>query len=124
MSSRLDRITDWEEQARCAHYRASEMAKLIQVSDRHLRRYFLELFGLPPQGWINQLRLRKSVVLLRSNGSVKEIGFQLGYRQTSRFCEAFKRTYGVTPSKAAVLKSFSDAAVSFRPPNVMNVPYS
>jgi len=78
MSSRLDRITNWEEQARLAHYRASKMAELIQVSDRHLRRHFLTVHGLPPQEWIDRLRLREGRQLLRAGELVKVVAYKRG----------------------------------------------
>ena len=65
MSSRLDRIQDWEEQARKAGYRASEMSRFVSVSDRHLRRHFLTVHGLPPQEWIDRLRQKNRESMVR-----------------------------------------------------------
>lgn len=104
MSSRLDRVTNWEEQARLAHYRASKMAELIQVSDRHLRRYFVAHYAVSPQDWINQLRMRESRYLLLKRETVKSVAYQLGYKQVSHFCSVFKRHFGITPSASSVFR--------------------
>jgi AraC-like DNA-binding protein len=37
------------------------------------------------------------VELLVSGSSVKEVAFTVGYRQSSAFVEAFRRTFGATP---------------------------
>lgn len=101
MSSRLDRITNWEEQARLAHYRASEMAKLIQVSGRHLRRYFLAMFGVSPQQWIDRVRFREAHRLIVMGESVKSTAYSLGFKQSSHFCASFRRAFGATPRAMA-----------------------
>lgn len=111
MSSRLDRITNWEEQARLAHYRAAEMAKLIQVSDRHLRRYFHDAVGMAPQEWMDELRAVDAHRFLVAGDSIKEVTFKLGFRQPSHFCAVIKKRFGVTPRDLAQVTDFDMSAM-------------
>ena len=92
----MDRIKDWEAEAREASYHACALAVKCGVCDRQLRRYFLRRFAVPPQEWLDHLRLRRSRDLLEAGVPVKEIAYELGYKHPSRFCEAFKREFGTT----------------------------
>lgn len=98
MSSRLDWIKDWEEQARRAGYHAHDLALQVGMSEHQLRRHLSRLFGLPSQHWIDQLRLRDAWLLLLSGEPVKSIAFRLGFKQPSHFSASFKHAYGVSPS--------------------------
>ena len=98
MTSRLDRIFDWEKAAREAGYRARMLAEQAGVTDRHMRRYFRWRFGLPPQAWIDELRLRKCKPLLEQGQSVKSVALSLGFKQVSHFSSFFKDASGMTPT--------------------------
>jgi AraC-like DNA-binding protein len=108
--SRLEWIKDWEAEARNANYQACVLVKRLTVSERQLRRYFVRRFGMPTQTWMDHLRLRKSIELLQSGRSVKEIAFSLGYKHSSRFCEAFKREYGTTATASFTRSSMQTSA--------------
>jgi len=97
MSSRLDCVQDWEELAAEAKYEASKLAQRCQISDRQLRRFFLEKFGVTAQDWISQLRLRKAPLFISTGHSIKVTAFELGFKQPSHFCREFKRVYGLSP---------------------------
>jgi transcriptional regulator GlxA family with amidase domain len=107
MSSRLDGVQDWEELAAAAKYRASQLARRCQISDRQLRRFFLEKFGVTPQDWISQLRLRKAPLLISTGQSIKVTAFELGFKQPSHFCREFKRVYGSSPRTYILVRSSS-----------------
>jgi AraC-like DNA-binding protein len=97
MSSRLDCFHNWEALAAEAGYQPLGLAERCQVSERQLRRFFLERFGTTAQNWVSQLRLKKAVMLICSGHSVKLTAFELGFKQPSHFCRVFKRVYGMTP---------------------------
>ena len=69
------------------------------VNVRTIERLFRKEVGLDFESWRRQLRLMKSVELLIAGLSVKEVAFRVGYRQSSAFVEAFRRTLGVAPKK-------------------------
>jgi AraC-like DNA-binding protein len=98
MSSRLSRITNWEELAEEASYNAKMLAAKCGVSIRQLERVFLVQTLKSPQQWLDELRLQRAIPLIEQGLSVKEISFRLGYKQSSHFSRAFKRFHGVAPT--------------------------
>ncbi len=74
----------------------------VGVSVRTIQRTFQKDVGTDFDSWRRQVRLTKAVELLVSGCSVKEVTFAIGYRQSSAFVEAFRRTFGSTP-KAWIL---------------------
>jgi AraC family transcriptional regulator len=102
MSSRLDKFgtEQWEAKASEAGFHPLQLARLCQVSVRQLERHFLLAFHLTPKTWVAQYRLREARrLLLEGQLSVKAIAFQLNFKQPSNFSRAFKKFYGVSPTK-------------------------
>ena len=67
------------------------------ASPRTIERIFRREVGLSFESWRRQFRLMKAIELLTAGGLVKEVAFQIGYRQPSAFVEVFRRTLGATP---------------------------
>lgn len=74
------------------------LACLCRVSPRHLRRYFHRNFGRSTQAWLDERRMHAAGPMLRRVRSVKEVAFELGFKQTSHFSREFKKFYGINPS--------------------------
>ena len=72
------------------------------VSVRTIERIFLKEIGTNFEAWRRQVRLTKAVELLVSGCSIKEVAYNVGYRQPSAFVEMFRRIFGTTP-KAWIL---------------------
>ena len=89
----------WEELAEQANYDARELARLCRLSDRQLRRTIRRCLGRSAQNWLNERRVIASRRLLLSGHPVKEVAFQLGYKQPSHFCRQFKMYHDLTPSE-------------------------
>jgi AraC-like DNA-binding protein len=49
------------------------------------------------ESWRCQVRLMRAIELLVGGCPVKEVAFEVGYRQPSAFGEMFRRTLGTTP---------------------------
>ena len=98
MSSRLDRVGDWEEQARKAVYHATVLASGAGVTRQQLERYFRKRWGVVPHRWIEQVRINDSLRLLHQGRLIKEIAHELGYRNATHFSRAFRRVQGTSPS--------------------------
>lgn len=82
-----------------------ELAALVGVSDRTLRRGFQELFGTTVFGYLTQIRMEKAEQFLReSNMTVAEVANLVGYTHLGHFAAAFKRKYGITPRECFVGK--------------------
>jgi len=100
-----------EENARKANYNATELAKLSCVSLRQLQRYFKEDFGCSPSEWLAEKRVVDARALLMEAESVKEVAYQVGFKQPSHFCREFKRWFGTTPSEFCGRKTPYDDGV-------------
>lgn len=98
MASRLDYVGDWTKSAADAKFRVTKLAKNCGVSERQLRRYFVERFGKSPREWIAIVRLGKAQALLASGKTVKEIAAQTGFNHSSNLTRSFKQHYKATPS--------------------------
>ena|SRR5712691_9675258 len=75
----------------------SSLCDDVGVSVRTIERAFRREVGLSFESWRCQVRLMKAIELLVGGCPVKEVAFQVGYRQPSAFGEMFRRTLGTTP---------------------------
>ncbi len=101
MNNGLDRIQDWTELARQAHWSAALLAKNCKVSVRTLERYFHEQMGKCPHIWLSEHRQRQAIALLQDGRYVKETAAILDYKHASHFSRDFKTHWGHSPSKRA-----------------------
>lgn len=75
------------------------------MSDRTLRRGFIELFGTTVFRYLTDKRMESAEQLLRQgNITVAEVASVVGYSHQGRFAEAFKRRFGITPSECLLGK--------------------
>jgi AraC family cel operon transcriptional repressor len=82
-----------------ARYDARELARLFDMSPRQLQRKFNRYMKRSPQDWLNEQRVMAARRLLLTGGSVKEVAFELGFKQVSHFCRQFKMYHHMTPSE-------------------------
>ncbi|MBU1229408.1 MAG: AraC family transcriptional regulator [Proteobacteria bacterium] len=76
-----------------------ELAASVGLSAFHAARLFARETGLPPHAWRNQLRLNRSLPLLRAGASAGEAAAACGFADQSHFTRHFRRTFGVTPGR-------------------------
>ena len=98
MSRRLISIQDWDERALGAGYSVKQLARLCAVSERTLRRFLCQQFGICPHEWLRKLRMRRAVVLLAEGARVKDVAEELGYAEPWQFSRSFKGYHGYSPS--------------------------
>lgn len=74
------------------------LARLADLSPYHFCRAFKQSFGVAPHRYHTDRRIERAMAMLAKGGlSVTEIGFAVGYGDTSSFCTAFRKTSGLTP---------------------------
>ncbi|WP_379394250.1 AraC family transcriptional regulator [Paenibacillus lentus] len=78
----------------------TNVARAAGYSPQHFHRLFVSSYGMTPQQYILQLRMRRATQLLQENPAmtVESVAEKLGM-ETSYFIRMFKRTYGLTPKK-------------------------
>jgi AraC-like DNA-binding protein len=80
------------------------------VSVRTVQRIFRKDLGIDFETWRRQVRLTKAVELLLAGRSVKEVSFDVGYKQPSAFVESFRRSFNMTPKAWVTSLTKQDAA--------------
>ncbi|MBI9106348.1 MAG: DNA-3-methyladenine glycosylase 2 family protein [Spirochaetales bacterium] len=82
-----------------SYYSIEELADRLNISQRQLRKLFIDSIGLPP---VKIGRYHKSIfarkLLSSSDQSITDIAFASGFRSTRQFNAAFKDIYGESPS--------------------------
>ena len=76
------------------------LADVASVSEDYVGQYFKMLTGINPQDYIEYQRMEMAVQLLRTTKfSIREIGKQVGYKDTAYFCRRFKMMFGIPAGK-------------------------
>ena len=78
---------------------ASEWARTAGTTGRTLERLFSKDLGISFGRWCQQARLYASLSMVADGLQVVDIAIRLGYESPSAFSYAFKRSFGVSPSK-------------------------
>lgn len=96
-----------EEMIKCVDYINSrftekistkELCKMLNVSNSTLRRYFIEEYGMTLSDYLQDLRIRYSIDLLKSTCKpIHEIAVECGFYDSSHFTKVFKDKTGYTP---------------------------
>jgi YesN/AraC family two-component response regulator len=83
-----------------SRYNLSWMAEKVNLSERQFNRRLKQLTGLTPNNYLRELRLQRAKDLLLDGtyGSVKEVGFAVGFSSTKYFSNLFQERFGVLPS--------------------------
>jgi AraC family transcriptional regulator len=76
------------------------LARLARLSQHHFCRAFKKSFGIPPHQFQVRRRMEQAKLLLADPSiSITDVGFTVGYSQTSSFSVAFRKMTGWTPSE-------------------------
>jgi AraC-like DNA-binding protein len=82
----------------------TELAQMVGMSDRTLRRGFQALFHTTVLGYVTEQRLLQAEQLLRQGFTVAEVVHRCGYSNQGHFAAVFKRKFGITPKQCAMGK--------------------
>jgi len=83
----------------------ADFAKLCGKSLSSFKREFNKCFNTTPSRWLINKKLEHSkTLLLGTNLTVSEIGYECGFKNNSHFIQAFKKKVKVTPNKYRALK--------------------
>jgi len=77
-----------------------KLASVANVSEDYVGQYFKMLTGINPQDYIEYQRMEQAVNLLRATKkSIRDIGREIGYKDTAYFCRRFKMMFGIPAGK-------------------------
>ena len=78
----------------------SQLARMVSISESKLKKDFKLIYGVPVYEYFQKIRMQKAKdKLLSGDVSVKEVAMELGYSNLSNFTIAFKKEFGLLPSK-------------------------
>ncbi len=76
-----------------------DLARAVGLSPFHAARVFARSSGMPPHAWRTQLRLNRSLDLLRAGSSVAEAALAVGFADQSHYTRHFRRAFGCPPGR-------------------------
>ncbi|MBQ4545468.1 MAG: helix-turn-helix transcriptional regulator [Oscillospiraceae bacterium] len=78
----------------------SDMANIVHMDKYHFAKKFKARYNISPIDYLYSIRLTVSLdVLIHSNMSISRVAEEVGFKNTSAYCTAFHRAYGVTPNE-------------------------
>jgi AraC-like DNA-binding protein len=78
----------------------NELARVACLSPNHLLRTFRQAFGQTPHQYLTNLRLRRAqMLLIKTDLSVTDICFSVGFQSIGSFSWLFKQQFGVSPNR-------------------------
>ncbi|WP_152224263.1 GlxA family transcriptional regulator [Pseudomonas sp. SCB32] len=93
-------VQDWIESHHAQPLTIERMARQAGVSARTFKRRFSEATRLPPNLYLQQVRIDKAKkLLLATQLAVREIAAEVGYENVSFFVRLFKARTGTTPAR-------------------------
>ncbi len=91
----LSKAMQWTQVARHCQFNLCKVAEFFGVTPRQIERWCQYDLGRAPAEWLLEQRILAAEWLLRSK-SIKEVTYELGFRQASHFSRCFKAIIGVT----------------------------
>jgi AraC family transcriptional regulator len=98
-ATRVDRARALMEASYHEPLTLTRLSRDAGMSPFHFARVFRELQGEPPHRYLTTVRLAHAARRLREGASVTDTCFAVGFGSLSHFVTAFRRRYGVSPSK-------------------------
>jgi AraC family transcriptional regulator len=93
------RVSEFIEDHLAEEVSLAVLAELAHLSLYHFARAFGQSFGVPPHRYHMVRRMDRAKSLLEKPAlSVTQIGFEIGFRETSSFSTAFRKFTGLTPT--------------------------
>lgn len=87
-------------------FNSTQFCKEMQMSRTQLHRKLNALFGVSTSEFIRTQRLKLAKELLKkSDGTIAEIGYQVGFNTPSYFNKCFREKFGCTPNEYALKHS-------------------
>lgn len=78
-----------------------ELANNIHLSEYHFHRLFKKFSSETLNEFITRIKMERSAIYLVVNSqiSITEIAYRYGYCDSSSYCRAFKKHFGVSPTE-------------------------
>ena len=99
---RLNTVNQYIEQHYTEAISNRELADLLHLSEDRFNHLFKEGMGMPPLQYINEIRLKKAMHLLKKGDhyTAAEVADAVGFSDYNNFGRMFRKYYGCTPIEA------------------------
>lgn len=82
------------------HITNQQLADLAYLSKDRFEHLFKECVGIPPQQFLNEIRLKKAANLIKKgNMTISEIAIAVGFKDYNHFSRQFRKCYKCTPQE-------------------------
>ena len=97
---KLGRLISYMDKHLNEELRFETLADVANMSPTSLRRTFSEAFGCSPMAYLQQLRVKKSMILLADpQKSISDVAFAVGFNDSGYFSRVFKQETGEVPKE-------------------------
>lgn len=77
-----------------------DLVSKYEISMTNFKKCFKELYGDTPYSYNKKFKMNQAAKILKDlDKNINEIAIELGYKNASKFSDAFKSVFGVVPSK-------------------------
>lgn len=76
-----------------------DLSRKVGLNDFKLKKGFKALLGFTVFGYLHELRMEQARKMLLEKKAVNHVAYEVGYKNPHHFSAAFKRKYGVVPSR-------------------------
>jgi AraC-like DNA-binding protein len=102
-ASRVSALSEKAKRFIASRYRANvgihDVARALGVSHAHLTRGFKRDFGLTPVSYRHRLRVSEAMGRLSQGERIVDVGYEVGFNDTTRFYKDFRKVTGTSPGK-------------------------
>lgn len=79
-------------------FKISDLADIVNMSEKHFRRMFLDVYKKTPYLFLQEFRINKAEILLSNTAkSISDIALQCGFSDVYSFSHSFKKHNGISP---------------------------
>jgi len=93
------RIADYVEAHLGSDLSVPRLAGLVGLSPQHFSRLFKASFGMTPHRYVVLRRVESAQRLLRTDATIAQIAYALGFSSQAHFTQVFRELVGSTPSQ-------------------------
>ncbi len=93
-----------EKKYTCNSFKVGELASLMALSERQLRRKIKDFVDISPAEYIRNFRLEKAMILLKQGKTSNFVSYEVGFSSQSHFGKCFSELVGCSPTKYKSIK--------------------
>lgn len=105
----INKSEDYIENNLCEKITLDNLANYINMSKYHYHKIFKKYSKETINQFVTRVKLERSAIFLKTNLeiSITEIAVSYGYCDTSSYCKAFKKFFGMTPTEFRKQQDFT-----------------